>query len=602
MKRILVLSFLFMVYVFFASQLSQAQLTQVQQSYNSAVTFYVCPSGQTTCSYDGDAGTSATPSDSNNCLTKATPCATIAGVRTLIANKSINAVITIQLADQSGGRCYQPDSVMFDQSTRGGSTGIFDTAFGGETDSYPSSYIYIRGNLTTPNNVPIVGATTCAGTTATTLHAFQVNKSTMRVAGVQFRYYKSGQINGNNGALIYAETLNAVGQPDMALNPDENGVISLHEQSHGRLGGAMTITDQPVAHATGTSTYTVKTPAGYLNLTYSASGSSYPQFAFLVNEKSHFYLEGLTATFSGSGTYNAIGALVGSTVNFNSDANISITVNGANITWLKARQSAYIGESCGGSGQTCTFTSMSRRAWADDNAIITLGVTSGFGTNGNMQQAGGRIQQYTSFPNTNMYMPNFTSEERQLVVTYLTAGSQLYHAPNFSFTAQEGTLASPTALTSGHVLGYVNFVGYDGSTNRGAAMMRGEATGNYSGSNFEGKLVFATAPAGTGGTVDRVTINQNGITSLYKGANVASAATITPTGNLFHVTGTTTITSVSGTNITAGTCITIIFDGVLTFTDGSNLKLAGNFVTTADDTISLCHDGTNWYETARAVN
>ena len=27
-----------------------------------------------------------------------------------------------------------------------------------------------------------------------------------------------------------------------------------------------------------------------------------------------------------------------------------------------------------------------------------------------------------------------------------------------------------------------------------------------------------------------------------------------------------------------------------------------DFVTTADDTISLCYDGTNWYETARAVN
>ena len=59
------------------------------------------------------------------------------------------------------------------------------------------------------------------------------------------------------------------------------------------------------------------------------------------------------------------------------------------------------------------------------------------------------------------------------------------------------------------------------------------------------------------------------------------------TGNTFHVTGTTTITSVSVTGIPDGTTLTIIFDGVLTFTDGSNLKLAGDFVTTADDTITL---------------
>lgn len=104
------------------------------------------------------------------------------------------------------------------------------------------------------------------------------------------------------------------------------------------------------------------------------------------------------------------------------------------------------------------------------------------------------------------------------------------------------------------------------------------------------------------GSGEFLAITATGITSTFKGANVASAGTITATGNSFHVTGTTNITSVSGTSIAAGTTIVIIFDGVLTFTDGSNLKLAGNFVTTADDTITLVYDGTNWYETARAVN
>jgi hypothetical protein len=93
-----------------------------------------------------------------------------------------------------------------------------------------------------------------------------------------------------------------------------------------------------------------------------------------------------------------------------------------------------------------------------------------------------------------------------------------------------------------------------------------------------------------------------GIFNGGKGADVASAATIAPTGNLFHVTGTTNITSVSGTGIVAGTEITIIFDGILTFTDGSNLKLNGNFVTSADDVIKLAWDGTNWYEVCRSTN
>ena len=75
-----------------------------------------------------------------------------------------------------------------------------------------------------------------------------------------------------------------------------------------------------------------------------------------------------------------------------------------------------------------------------------------------------------------------------------------------------------------------------------------------------------------------------------------------PTGRIFHVTGTTNITSITSTNFASGVCITLIFDDVLTLTDGSNLKLAGNFVTTADDSISLCYDGANWFETSRSVN
>lgn len=104
--------------------------------------------------------------------------------------------------------------------------------------------------------------------------------------------------------------------------------------------------------------------------------------------------------------------------------------------------------------------------------------------------------------------------------------------------------------------------------------------------------------------VVKVTDGSTGIRGLLGGGTaVASAAALPlPTGNVFHVTGTTNVTSITSTNFQSGVVITLIFDGVLTFTDGSNLKLAGNFVTTADDTITLVFDGTNWYETSRSVN
>lgn len=90
---------------------------------------------------------------------------------------------------------------------------------------------------------------------------------------------------------------------------------------------------------------------------------------------------------------------------------------------------------------------------------------------------------------------------------------------------------------------------------------------------------------------------------LGGGASIASAAALpVPTGRVCHVTGTTTITSITSTNLQSGVVVTLIFDGALTVTDGGNLKLAGDFVTTADDTLTLVYDGTNWYETGRSVN
>lgn len=84
--------------------------------------------------------------------------------------------------------------------------------------------------------------------------------------------------------------------------------------------------------------------------------------------------------------------------------------------------------------------------------------------------------------------------------------------------------------------------------------------------------------------------------------NIASAATINllGRGEFFNITGTTNITSITASWI--GRVVTLVFSDVLTFTDGSNLKIAGNFVTTADDTITLIAGSVNWYEISRSVN
>jgi hypothetical protein len=85
--------------------------------------------------------------------------------------------------------------------------------------------------------------------------------------------------------------------------------------------------------------------------------------------------------------------------------------------------------------------------------------------------------------------------------------------------------------------------------------------------------------------------------------SVASAATIVlPRGwEMVTITGTTSITSITATN-QGNRRVTLVFAGILTLTDGSNLKLNGNFVTTADDTITLVCDGSSWFEVGRSAN
>lgn len=90
---------------------------------------------------------------------------------------------------------------------------------------------------------------------------------------------------------------------------------------------------------------------------------------------------------------------------------------------------------------------------------------------------------------------------------------------------------------------------------------------------------------------------------VKKGSDAASAGELDiGAGTYFDITGTTNITSIAAADSIAGRFIVLQFDGALTFTDGNNLKLAGNFVTTADDTITLICDGTNWHEISRSAN
>ena len=96
-----------------------------------------------------------------------------------------------------------------------------------------------------------------------------------------------------------------------------------------------------------------------------------------------------------------------------------------------------------------------------------------------------------------------------------------------------------------------------------------------------------------------------------QGTDIASAndATLTATGNYFDVTGTTQTNTLSvPTGCTAGTIITLQFDGSVTVKHatagaGAQFQLAGagDFAATAGDTLQLVYDGTYWREISRTA-
>jgi lysophospholipase L1-like esterase len=90
-----------------------------------------------------------------------------------------------------------------------------------------------------------------------------------------------------------------------------------------------------------------------------------------------------------------------------------------------------------------------------------------------------------------------------------------------------------------------------------------------------------------------LTITGKTLSAANSGAPVASAATIVPSGTSFHVTGTTGISAINCSALPAGTELTIIFDGALTLTHSTSLRLAGstNFTTTADTRMRFHWDG-----------
>ena len=85
----------------------------------------------------------------------------------------------------------------------------------------------------------------------------------------------------------------------------------------------------------------------------------------------------------------------------------------------------------------------------------------------------------------------------------------------------------------------------------------------------------------------------DGIVPLKIGSDVASASEITPTGQIFHVTGTVGISKINlpYTGFTGN--IIIIPDGIFSWAAAVNIAIQGTSV--VDKPLTFTYDGAYWY-------
>lgn len=366
--------------------------TQVttQTVITTAQNYYVCAKALGgSCNYNNAGAVTvnaACPSDTAcDGKTPTTPFATIGQVATKINGSLLQAIVTANLADTAGTGtdCYTPNATTISITPVGyvtAPTYYSDPAGGGGqglTNSYPTSYFYLHGNDTTPSNVIVTGATTCAGNTASTKNLLTFTNGNYRIRGVAFNYSAANAVMFIN-SLALLETFGATsdGAQNQYAFTNWHGVMG--------FGGTSSCTGyiQCLNNDGSGAILDDKTPLGCGNLTMNlVVGSGNITTAFiLVQESAKEYVECGTYAFTGGASGKPINgwrAQDGGIIMFNDGAPVTVTYNNSSMQAYRADVGSFIfGNVCGTgiNNFTCTNTTMSAvYANANSNSTILLG-------------------------------------------------------------------------------------------------------------------------------------------------------------------------------------------------------------------------------------
>ena len=153
----------------------------------------------------------------------------------------------------------------------------------------------------------------------------------------------------------------------------------------------------------------------------------------------------------------------------------------------------------------------------------------------------------TTNPRTLLEVVNLNADSTRGIVSTQISEDTL--APNFVVRKARGTLAAPSPVLAGDVIGNLTYWGYDGSTYQQSTALRTLAAENFSSSGFGSHFTILTSPVGVKNNIERFRVTADGnigigttapnakLTLSGAGGSTASGIEFFTTGNASNYSG-----------------------------------------------------------------